>query len=131
MGKIFNPLEILKRIEKSLMNRLSERQLKLLLLLSAAAKNNGKGELELETIKNCANICFGGEDLFVVCQTLKKLGWGKLTCCKCNYIRIPPCLRKNWKNLLIGIEFSFERRMKNGKTQKTNRDRKNNRQYEM
>lgn len=113
------------------MNLLSKKQLKLLLLLlSSAAKNNGEGKLERETIDNSADIYFSGDDLFVICRMLKRFGLGSLTCCDNNRKKILPCLGKDWKNLPIGIRFSdFEIGANNGKTQKTNR--RNNEQYEV
>ncbi len=113
MGKIFNPLKILKQIDRRVINLLSKKQLKLLLLLVAsAAKNNGKGELKHETIENFAGVYFSGEDLFVVCQSLKRFGWGKLTCCEQKNPKIPPCLGENWKDLPIGISFRIDKRRK-------------------
>ncbi|MDD5454592.1 MAG: hypothetical protein PHW62_03740 [Candidatus Ratteibacteria bacterium] len=114
MERIFRPFEVLHRIDRGLINALSESQLKVLLLLVASAvKNGGKGKLERETIESFADICFNGEDLFIVCQNLKRFGLGKLTCCNQKNPGISPCLGENWKDLSIGISFSnFSRKRK-------------------
>lgn len=106
MGKKFNAIEILEIIDSHLINFLSKNQLNILILLIATArKNNGSGKLEPETIKNLAGEYFNGEDLFVICQILKRFGWGELACCKEENPRNPPCLTENWQNLNIGVEF--------------------------
>ncbi len=132
MGKTFDPLRILKQIDRRLISLLSKKQLKLfLLLLSSVAKTNGRGKLERETIKNFAGAYFNKEDLFVICQSLKKFGLGKLTCCKQENPKIMPCFGENWKDLSIGISFRIEQKRgkENDKSQKTNR--RNNRKYEV
>jgi hypothetical protein len=106
MKKVFRPLRILKKIDSYLIDVLSRKQLTVLLLLVVVAvENNGKGEFEPETIKKFAGKYFSGEDLFVICQILKRFGWGRLTCCKGENPETPPCLTENWKDLHIGVEF--------------------------
>lgn len=107
MEKVFRPLRILKQIDPYLIDILSRKQLTvLLLLIVVAVENNGKGEFKPETIKNFADKYFSGEDLFVICQILKRFKWGRLTCCKEKNPEIPPCLTENWRDLHIGVEFS-------------------------
>ncbi len=110
---MFKPLKILEQVDRRLISVLSKEQLELLLLLVAsAAKNNGKGKLERETIGNFADVCFNGEDLFVLCQNLMRFGYGRLTCCREDNPKTPPCLTDNWKNLPIGVIFWTKQKRK-------------------
>lgn len=119
MEKTFEPLKILKQVENKLIDALSSEQLDLFLLLFvSAAKNNGEGKLKRETLENLTDISFNGEDLFILCRELKKLGCGKLTCCNQKNPRVFPCLEEGWETLPIGIEFFdwTKNRRKNAKS---------------
>ena len=123
MRKVFSRRRALKNIESHLLEILSERELKILLLLvTAAEENNGMGEIEPEIIQNSVEEYSFGRNLFVVCQILKNLGWGRLTCCKGQNSKKLPCLGEDWKNLHIGVVFSESGELDEEQLRKINRD---------